>query len=142
MFRLFRRWFRRGRLFVAMWWGWNHRGTVMRLMDAARNLPVRARSDRLRDSVAELRAIAELDRDSQLARRADVRIGGVSAGSVTLLAPSDREGERARSLILGVPGVIDVRAVDPTDPPLASSPAPDTTTPTTTPRVVVDAAGR
>jgi hypothetical protein len=136
----FQRWLRRGRLAVAVWWGWTHRGTVVRLVDAARNLPARARSDRLRDTVAELRAIASLDRDTQLARRADVRIGAVSAGSVTLLAPADRECERARSIVLGVPGVIDVRAVDPTDPPLTTSVAsPD---PDSAPRVVVDAAGR
>jgi hypothetical protein len=116
------------------------------LVDVARALPARVRSDRLRDVSAELRAIARLDRDPSLARRADLRIGAISDGSVTLLAPVGADTEHARTIVLSVPGIVDVRAVDPTDPPLTGSDgawsAATATGPTAAAMTGGDAAGR
>jgi hypothetical protein len=115
------RFLRRWGYLAALRWAWEHRGTLVRLIDAAGRLPSRARTERLRDSVTELRAIVELDRDRDLARRTDVRIGAVGDGSATLLAPTDAEAERARRTLLGVHGVVDVRATDPDEPVLTGA---------------------
>ena len=89
---------------------WRNRGTVVRTVDAARRAPAKVRSDRARDTVTELRSVARLATETDLATRTDIRLGSVGDGSIVLLGPSgDAAVEHARRALLGVAGVVDVR---------------------------------
>jgi hypothetical protein len=89
---------------------WRNRGNLVRAVDAARRAPMKIRTDRARDTLTELRAVARLATDPLIAARADIRFGSVGDGCLVLLGPSgDTEVERARHRLLAVPGVVDVR---------------------------------
>jgi hypothetical protein len=114
--------------------GWRHRGTVVRGVDALRRAPVNVRADRARDTLTELRAVAALAGTGGLATRTDVRVGSVGDGCIVLEGPSgDTEVERARAALLGVRGVVDVRAEDGVIDGVSSSASTVRTTPPRTP---------
>lgn len=111
--RLVRRW---STLAVAAW-AWNHRGTVVRLADLAKEVPDQARSDKRSDLLTQLKAIHRLDRDADLARRTDLRIGSVDDGVVTLVAPEGATDlAQARRIVSDVSGVESVHAASPVVP--------------------------
>lgn len=98
-------------------WAWNHRGTVVRLADLAKEVPEQAMSDKRGDLLTQLKAIHRLDGDADLARRTDLRIGGVDDGVVTLVAPAGATDlALARRLVGDVSGVESVHAASPAVP--------------------------
>jgi hypothetical protein len=87
---------------------WQHRGSVIRLVDLAGRLPELVQDGRTRDALTEVKAVVALD--SRIPTRIDVRITGFHNGSMTVRGdvPLDRF-EEARDALLGVEGVVDVR---------------------------------
>jgi hypothetical protein len=87
---------------------WQHRGSVIRLVDLAGRLPELVQDGRTRDALTEVKAVVALD--SRIPARVDVRITGFHNGSMTVRGdvPFDRF-EEARDALLGVEGVVDVR---------------------------------
>jgi hypothetical protein len=97
---------------------WNHRGTVVRLVDLAVASPRLVREDGMSGVARHGRALFELDR--ALPTATDVRISGMEHGSVTLAGdPGGPALARATEALCSVPGVVDVRT-DGTDHPSLS----------------------
>ena len=80
---------------------WQHRGSVVRLVDLAGRLPHLVQDGRTRDALTEAKAIVALD--SRIPTRIDVRITGFHDGSMTVRGdvPLDRF-EEARAALLAV----------------------------------------
>ncbi len=85
-------------------WAWNHRGTVVRLAGLLREAPDLIRDDRRDDLMTGARAVMQLDRNAELARRTDIRIDAVHGGVVDLTAPTSAT-DVAQRMVADVPGV-------------------------------------
>ena len=87
---------------------WNHRGTVVRLVDLALDSPRLMREDGPAGIGRHGRLLLALDR--ALPTATGVRISGVDDGSVTLAGdPGPVALARATEALCGLPGVVDVR---------------------------------
>jgi hypothetical protein len=106
---MFRRLFRRIGWMTAATFSWQHRGSVLRMVDLLRRLPVLLRSRRGAIALTEARAIVALDRTAP--DRTDIRITGIQDGDVVLRGDAAADAlDLARRTLLGVAQVVDVRA--------------------------------
>ncbi|MET0729341.1 MAG: hypothetical protein ABWZ76_13685 [Acidimicrobiales bacterium] len=96
---------------------WQHRGTVVRGLDLAKRVPDRVRDGRTHELAVEAKAIAALD--GKLGDDTAIRISSVEGGTVTLHGdPVGAELEAARSSLLSLSDVIDVRTDNAAQPTL------------------------
>ncbi|MET0904153.1 MAG: hypothetical protein ABWZ52_13000 [Acidimicrobiales bacterium] len=87
---------------------WQHRGSIIRLVDLAGRLPHLIQDGRTRDALTEAKAVVALD--GRIPTRIDVRLTGVHDGSMTVRGDVPLERfEEARATLLAVEGVVDVR---------------------------------
>ena len=94
---------------------WNHRGTVLRLVDLARDTPRLVREGDAQSLVQHGRLLYELDRALPADLR--VRLSGVDGGSVTLAGdPGPEALARATEVLRGAHGITDVRTDGSTHP--------------------------
>lgn len=92
--------------------GWRHRGSVVRAADLARRLPSRIRQGQTAEALTEARAVLALDRE--LRSDTSVRLSTISGGTALIKGqPRGRSLDRARSALLSLPDVTDVRTIDP-----------------------------
>ena len=106
---MFTRMFRRIGWMTVVTFSWQHRGSMVRLVDLLLRLPALLRNGRTAEAVTEARLIMALD--GPAATATDIRITGVRDGDVTLrgdLTPASLE--LARHSLLDVAKVVDVRA--------------------------------
>lgn len=94
--------------FPVLWWGWKHRGSILRATDLARRAPHLLQDGRTEEMLTEARAIAALDRP--FGDETAVRITGIDNGAVMLrdsiVGP---ELDAVRGTLSGVRDVLDVR---------------------------------
>jgi|GEM_PF-5427621 len=91
--------------------GWRHRGSLVRGLDWAKRLPGRMRDGRTAELVTEARAIMALDRE--LRTDTSIRITGVNNGTVSLRGqPAGSSLDTARSVLLPVADIVDIRTDD------------------------------
>jgi hypothetical protein len=96
---------------------WKHRGTVVRTIDLAVDVPRLVREDGAQGIVRHGRLLYELDR--AMPTDAAVRISGVDDGAVTLVGdPGPKALQRATDALCSVRGIVDVRT-DGTNHPVA-----------------------
>jgi hypothetical protein len=94
---------------------WNHRGTVLRLVDLARDAPRLVRERDTDGLLQHGRLLYELDRAMPTDLR--VRLSGVDQGQVTLAGdPGPEALARATQVLCGTHGVVDVRTDGATHP--------------------------
>jgi hypothetical protein len=108
-----------GALTVARY-AWAHRGTLVRVLDLATDLPRLVREDGTGGIVRRGRLVYELDR--AMPTETGVRISGVDAGAVTLAGdPGPQALERATRALSRVQGIVDIRADGTNHPALTLS---------------------
>ena len=96
---------------------WQHRGTAVRTVDLACRLPQLVQDGRVRDALTEAKAIVALD--SQMPTRMDVRLTGFDGGAMSIRGDLSLEHlEEARTTLLKVDDVVDVRTSDVHQPTL------------------------
>ena len=96
---------------------WQHRGTAVRTVDLVSRLPHLVQDGRVRDALTEAKAIVALD--DKMPTRMDVRLTGVDGGAMTIRGDLSLEHlEEARTTLLGVDDVVDVRTSDVHQPTL------------------------
>jgi hypothetical protein len=87
---------------------WQHRGSVVRVVDLGRRLPQLVGNGKSGDAVTEAKAIVALD--GSVPTSTDVRITGVHDGAITLRGDLHVDAlDAARDALLGVSDVLDVR---------------------------------
>jgi len=106
---MFRRMFRQIGWMTVMTFSWQHRGSVVRMVDLLLRLPTLLRTGRGADAVTEARLVVALDHRAPTAT--DIRITGIQHGDVVLrgdLPPTSLD--LAREALLGVSQVVEVRS--------------------------------
>ncbi|MGK2948625.1 MAG: hypothetical protein ACSLFP_08625 [Acidimicrobiales bacterium] len=88
-------------------WMWQHRGSVVRTADLALRTPQLVRTGRTTDLPVEAKAIMALDRTHPT--DLDVRINGISDGSVSLRDVDAADLESARSSLCSIREVTEVQ---------------------------------
>ena len=117
--RLLRRFVPQLGFFTVAGLAWNHRGTLVRAVDLALDVPRVVREDGANGVAQRSRLLLRLDQTMPTDMK--VRISGLDDGSVTLAGdPGPKALARATEALCGVRGVTDVRT-DGSDHPVVEA---------------------
>jgi hypothetical protein len=106
---MFRRMFRQLGWMTVMTFSWQHRGSVVRMVDLVLRVPTLLRTGRATDAVTEARLLVALDHRAPT--DTGIRITGIHQGDVVLrgdVPPTSLDV--ARQALLGVSDVVEVRS--------------------------------
>jgi len=115
MFRLIRHLIRRVGMVAITSFTWQHRGSAVRTFDLVWRVPQLLRDGRARDALTEAKAIVALDKE--VPSRTDLRLSGVHDGTLLVRGEVGVDSfDQARSTLLAVDDVVDVRTVSAQQP--------------------------